>query len=89
MFIDLHTHGKLSKKSDFSITYFKEMLTEARSNDISGIALTEHFNTKKFLNGSMKHLMRYILIMGIITRLKGFVYFRGWRWILEKRDISF
>lgn len=48
MFIDLHTHGKLSKKSDFSITYFKEMLTEARSNDISGIALTEHFNTKNF-----------------------------------------
>ncbi|WP_047911755.1 PHP domain-containing protein [Paenibacillus sp. TCA20] len=48
MFIDLHTHGKLSKKSDFSLDYFKEMLTEARSNHILGIALTEHFNTKNF-----------------------------------------
>ncbi|MCM3782243.1 PHP domain-containing protein [Neobacillus mesonae] len=48
MFIDLHTHGKLSKKSDFSLAYFKEMMNEARLTGLSSVALTEHFNTKNF-----------------------------------------
>lgn len=48
MNIDLHTHGKLSKKSDFSPEYFSEMITEAKANGLQGLALTEHFNTSNF-----------------------------------------
>ncbi|WP_458464660.1 PHP domain-containing protein [Paenibacillus sp.] len=48
MRIDLHTHGKLSKNSDFSVDYFTEMVTEAKSSGLDALALTEHFNTRNF-----------------------------------------
>lgn len=48
MLIDLHTHGKLSKQSDFSLEYFHEMMQEARLNGLDAVALTEHFNTKNY-----------------------------------------
>ncbi|WP_145325910.1 PHP domain-containing protein [Paenibacillus xylanexedens] len=48
MRIDLHTHGKLSKNSDFSIEYFTEMVTEAKASGLDALALTEHFNTRHF-----------------------------------------
>ncbi|WP_211746089.1 PHP domain-containing protein [Paenibacillus sp. Marseille-Q4541] len=48
MLIDLHTHGKLSKKSDFSLDYFDEMMREAKLNGVDAVALTEHFNTKNY-----------------------------------------
>lgn len=48
MNIDLHTHGKLSKKSAFSADYFREMIHEALANGLQAIALTEHFNTLNF-----------------------------------------
>lgn len=48
MNIDLHTHGKLSKKSSFSEAYFREMVQEAVANGLQAIALTEHFNTLHF-----------------------------------------
>ncbi|MNC12878.1 histidinol-phosphatase [compost metagenome] len=48
MNIDLHTHGKLSKKSDFSVEYFREMVSEAVANGLQALALTEHFNTSNF-----------------------------------------
>lgn len=48
MNIDLHTHGKLSKKSSFSPDYFREMVREAIANGLDAIALTEHFNTSNF-----------------------------------------
>lgn len=48
MNIDFHTHGKLSKKSAFSLDYFREMIAEAKQNGLDALALTEHFNTSNF-----------------------------------------
>ncbi|AIQ53386.1 PHP domain-containing protein [Paenibacillus sp. FSL R7-0331] len=48
MKIDLHTHGKLSKKSAFSEDYFRDMVKEALANGLQALALTEHFNTSNF-----------------------------------------
>ncbi|MCE4049219.1 MULTISPECIES: PHP domain-containing protein [Bacillaceae] len=50
MKIDLHTHVKISKKSEFSPDYFTTMLKEARDAGLNAIALTEHFNTQNFLD---------------------------------------
>lgn len=48
MRIDLHTHAKLSKATDFSPAYYEEMIAEAAANGLDAIALTEHFNTRNF-----------------------------------------
>lgn len=48
MRIDLHTHAKLSKATDFSPAYYEEMIGEAAANGLDAIALTEHFNTRNF-----------------------------------------
>lgn len=48
MKFDFHTHGKLSKKFDFSIDYYKEMAQHALASGLDGVALTEHFNTSNF-----------------------------------------
>ncbi|MDU4694224.1 MAG: PHP domain-containing protein [Paenibacillus sp.] len=48
MRIDLHTHAKLSKATDFSPAYYKEMIAEAKANGLHALALTEHFNTRNF-----------------------------------------
>lgn len=50
MKIDLHTHGKLSKKVEFSLPYFMDMIDEAKKNGLDAFALTEHFNTKNFMD---------------------------------------
>ncbi|MCR8659906.1 PHP domain-containing protein [Paenibacillus endoradicis] len=49
MKIDLHTHAKWSKDINFSYEYYVEMMREA-SKHVDAVALTEHFNTKDFLN---------------------------------------
>lgn len=48
MIIDLHTHGKLTKKSDFSLDFFRRSVKEALDSGLTAIALTEHFNTRHF-----------------------------------------
>ncbi|MDQ0297775.1 histidinol phosphatase-like PHP family hydrolase [Salibacterium salarium] len=48
MNIDLHTHGKLTKKTDFDLEYFMSMVEGAKKNGLDAFALTEHFNTKHF-----------------------------------------
>ena len=48
MKIDFHTHGKLSKKVEFSLEYFIDMVNAAKENGLDGFALTEHFNTHRF-----------------------------------------
>ncbi|MGN7310979.1 PHP domain-containing protein [Alkalicoccobacillus gibsonii] len=48
MNIDLHTHGKWTKKTEFEISYFKEMVANAKESGLDAIALTEHFNTHRF-----------------------------------------
>lgn len=48
MVIDFHTHTKLSKKVTFTMDYFHRMIRSARSNGLTALALTEHFNTKNF-----------------------------------------
>ncbi|MDQ0230847.1 PHP domain-containing protein [Metabacillus malikii] len=48
MYIDFHTHVKLSKKADFMPEYFREMIQEAQDNGLTAMAMTEHFNTRMF-----------------------------------------
>ncbi|MFT8322816.1 MAG: PHP-associated domain-containing protein [Bacillus sp. (in: firmicutes)] len=48
MRIDFHSHVKISKKSDFMPTYFQEMMAEAQTSGLTALAMTEHFNTKRF-----------------------------------------
>ena len=48
MKIDLHTHGKLSKKVEFSLEYFMGMIDGAKEGGLDAFALTEHFNTNHF-----------------------------------------
>ncbi|TDQ41118.1 PHP domain-containing protein [Aureibacillus halotolerans] len=48
MIIDFHTHVKLSKKVDFDLNYFNEVILNAKEAGLTAIALTEHFNTKHF-----------------------------------------
>lgn len=50
MRIDLHTHAKLSKATDFSPAYYEEMIAEAVENGLDALALTEHFNTRNFFD---------------------------------------
>lgn len=50
MNFDFHTHGKLSKKVEFSLDYFKNMVEAAKANGLDGFALTEHFNTRNFFD---------------------------------------
>lgn len=50
MNIDMHTHVKISKKSEFMPAYFQEMVEEAKRAGLDAIALTEHFNTDNFLD---------------------------------------
>lgn len=47
---DFHTHGKLAKKFNFSIEYYTEMARTAKQCGLDGLALTEHFNTRNFLD---------------------------------------
>ncbi len=48
MYIDFHTHVKLSKKTKFMPDYFAEMMREAKESGLTAIAMTEHFNTLRY-----------------------------------------
>lgn len=48
MIIDFHTHGKLAKRVDFDLEFFKEVIVNAKESGLTALALTEHFNTKNF-----------------------------------------
>lgn len=50
MNIDFHTHVKLSKKTVFSPEWFVEAIREAKLNGLHAIAMTEHFNTLRYLD---------------------------------------
>ncbi|SDY25933.1 hypothetical protein SAMN05421736_101796 [Evansella caseinilytica] len=50
MQIDFHSHVKISKKSSFMPEYFREMMTEARAAGLTALAVTEHFNTARFMD---------------------------------------
>ncbi|MDQ6422182.1 PHP domain-containing protein [Paenibacillus sp. LHD-117] len=71
MNIDLHTHGKLSKKTEFSLDYFLSMVREAKDNRLDAVALTEHFNTRNFfdmldqLDASFDYQGDYYLVEGL------------------------
>lgn len=55
MKIDIHTHGKLTKRLPFSAEYTHWLFSEARAAGLNAICLTEHFNTLGF-----EELYRYI-----------------------------
>ncbi|MFK3939968.1 PHP domain-containing protein [Alkalihalobacillus sp. NPDC078783] len=48
MKIDFHTHVKLAKRVDFDITFFEEMVLNAKEVGLDALAMTEHFNTSRF-----------------------------------------
>lgn len=48
MYIDFHTHGKLTKHLPFSVDYTNWLLQEAKDSGLNAICLTEHFNTQGF-----------------------------------------
>ncbi|MGL6201311.1 MAG: PHP-associated domain-containing protein [Lachnospiraceae bacterium] len=55
MYIDFHTHGKLTKKMPFSQEYIHWLFSEAKLAGLDALCLTEHFNTLGF-----DQLYRYI-----------------------------
>lgn len=50
MIMDFHTHIKISKRSPFMPSYFQEMIAEAKAAGLQAVALTEHFNTDRFMD---------------------------------------
>jgi len=70
MNIDLHCHIKLSKKQQFSLTYFQQSIAEAKAAGLDAIAMTEHFNTNHFydiyeqLNRHYKYVEHYYDVDG-------------------------
>jgi len=71
MIIDFHSHVKISKKSSFSPTYFKEMMKEAKENGLTALAMTEHFNTTRlfevydFLDEHYQYIDHYYDVDGL------------------------
>lgn len=78
MKIDLHTHVKISKKSEFSPDYFTTMLKEARDAGLNAIALTEHFNTQNFLD-VYSYLDRHYAYIEDYYEVEGIKIFPEWR----------
>lgn len=56
MYLDFHTHGKLAKYLPFSVPYTQWLFDEAQKAGLTGLCLTEHFNTQQFAD-----IYRYIL----------------------------
>src|SRR5699024_1612793 len=50
MIMDFHTHIKGSKRSPFMPSYFQEMIAAAKAAGLQAVALTEHFNTDRFMD---------------------------------------
>lgn len=48
MKIDFHSHVKISKKTEFMPEYFHEMMKEAKEAELTALAMTEHFNTRRY-----------------------------------------
>lgn len=76
MNIDLHTHGKLSKKTDFSLDYFLSMAREAIANGLHAVALTEHFNTRHFTD-MLDQLDQHFDYAGDYYKVEGLKVFSG------------
>lgn len=76
MSIDLHTHGKLSKKTHFSLDYFLSMAREAKENGLHAVALTEHFNTLHFAD-MMDQLDHHFEYKGDYYVVEGLKVFSG------------
>ena len=48
MYIDLHVHSKITRKVEFDIKHFENMIKVAKLNELTAIALTEHFDVINF-----------------------------------------
>lgn len=48
MIMDFHTHVKLSKKTSFNLSFFQEIVLNAKEAGLDAIAMTEHFNTDNY-----------------------------------------
>ncbi|WP_409368899.1 PHP domain-containing protein [Lysinibacillus sp. 38-6] len=74
MKFDFHTHGKLSKKVEFSLEYFQKMVQSAQENGLAGFALTEHFNTRNFFDvyNTLDEMYPYIDNYYLVDNVKVF-----------------
>lgn len=48
MWIDFHTHGRLTKKASYDKAYFLQMVDTAIEVGLDAIVLSEHFNTSEY-----------------------------------------
>ena len=76
MRIDLHSHIKLTKKTVFTIEYFRESIQEAKMNGLDAIAMTEHFNTYRFYD-IYEELDRHYTYTEDYYDVEGFKVFPG------------
>ncbi|AOZ92956.1 histidinol-phosphatase [Paenibacillus crassostreae] len=76
MIIDLHSHIKLTKKTVFTIEYFRESIQEAKANGLDAIAMTEHFNTFHF-HDIYEHLDQHYSYKADYYDVDGFKVFPG------------
>lgn len=74
--IDFHTHVKLAKRVDFDLSFFYEMVLNAKDAGLTAFAMTEHFNTKHFydLYGQLDRQFDY---KGHYFDVDGFKVFTG------------
>lgn len=76
MKIDFHTHVKLSKKVDFELDFFHEVIENARASGLTAIAMTEHFNTKNY-DAILDLLDEYYVYKGDYYDVDGIKVFTG------------
>lgn len=48
MYIDLHTHSKLTRSVEFDLKHFEKFIRTARKRGLTALALTEHFDVSNF-----------------------------------------
>ena len=48
MYIDLHTHSKLTRAIEFDVKHFEKFIKVAKNRGLTAIALTEHFDVPNF-----------------------------------------
>lgn len=76
MNIDLHTHVKLSKTTEFSLDDFRDAIQEARFNGLDAMAMTEHFNTLRY-HDILDSLDRHYHYRDDFYDIEGFKLFPG------------
>ena len=71
MQIDFHTHGRLTKKSQYDTGFHRDMIAAARETGLDALVLSEHYNTTEYyvmyeeMAEAFEYRQEYYLIDGI------------------------